>query len=371
MHSRVSIWLASGRTGSTIRRRVQPIGSGPFLVERWERGNQITLRRNPRYWGPHPAYLDRLVVRFQVQGPALREAFRRGELDVASHFPPGFVAELQQEPALRVLSNQRAAGWDHFEIRIGPGGHPALGNKLVRQALAYGIDRAAIVEQFLRVADRSASQRDSAVFPTRSPHYRRNWERYRYRPAEARRLLEEAGCRRGADGIYVCAGSRLSLRFVTTFLVGGFRPRVIELVQTQLRQAGIEVVPSYATTFAIFGQILDSGDFDVALMSWISTPEPSAKTIFGCGGYQNYTGYCQRLVTADLDQAERILDARQQARALNRADLRMARDVPVIPLYQQTQSVAMRSTVRNFGLSLSTQLAPLWNAENWWLADGR
>ena len=97
----------------------------------------------------------------------------------------------------------------------------------------------------------------------------------------------------------------------------------------------------------------------------------SAKAIFGCGGEQNYTGYCQRLVTTDLDQAERILDAERQARVLNRADLRIARDVPVIPLYQQTQSVALRSTVRNFGLSLSTQLAPLWNAENWWVVQGR
>ncbi len=59
-----------------------------------------------------------------------------------------------------------------------------------------------------------------------------------------------------------------------------------------------------------------------------------AKAIFGCGGDQNYTGYCQRLVTADLDQAERILDADQQARVLNRADAQLARDVPVIPLYQ-------------------------------------
>ncbi len=345
-----------------------PIGSGPFIIERWERGKQITLRRNPSYWGSHPAYLDRLVVRFQVQGTALRDAFRRGELDAASHFPPGFVAELQQESALEVLSNQRAAGWDHFEIRLKAGGHPALGNKLVRRALAYGIDRAAIVARVLRDTDRNASPRESAVFPTQSPHYRKNWETYRYRPAETRRLLVQAGCRLGADGIYVCAGSRLSLRFVTTFQAGGFRPRVIELVQTQLRAAGVEVVPSYATTGAIFGQILESGDFDVALFSWISGPDASAKPIFGCGGEQNYTGYCQRLVTADLDQAERILDADQQARVLNKVDAQMARDVPVIPLYQQTQSVAVRSTVRNFGLSLNTQLVPLWNAENWWLA---
>ncbi len=62
----------------------RPIGSGPFLVERWERGKQLTLVRNPRYWGPHAAYLDRIVLRFrgrQVHDPV--EWFRRDELDVA------------------------------------------------------------------------------------------------------------------------------------------------------------------------------------------------------------------------------------------------------------------------------------------------
>jgi len=131
---------------------------------------------------------------------------------------------------------------------------------------------------------------------------------------------------------------------------------------------GVEVVPTFATNVSFFGQILPSGDFDVALFAWIANPDPTfAKFTFGCGGPLNHTGYCQRLVTSDLDQAERILDADQQARVLNRADAQMAKDVPVIPLYQQTQSVALRSTVRNFGLSLNTTLTPLWNAENWWL----
>jgi len=131
---------------------------------------------------------------------------------------------------------------------------------------------------------------------------------------------------------------------------------------------GVEVVPTFATNISFFGQILPSGDFDVALFAWIAAPDPTfAKLLFGCGGFNNHTGYCQRLVTSDLDQAERILDADQQARVLNRADAQMAKDVPVIPLYQQTQSVALRSTVRNFGLSLNTTLTPLWNAENWWL----
>ena len=65
----------------------RPIGSGPFLVERWERGEQLTLVRNPRYWGRR-AYLDRLVLRFRVEGTEPVEWFRRGELDIAWSFSP-------------------------------------------------------------------------------------------------------------------------------------------------------------------------------------------------------------------------------------------------------------------------------------------
>ncbi len=349
-----------------------PIGSGPFLVERWERGKQITLRRNPRYWGPHPAYLDRLVVRFQVQGPAL--CAKRS--DGASWTSPRTSLRVSSPSCSRNLrcgcsrTNGRPAGTTSRSASA-PAAIRRSGTSSCGRALAYGIDRAAIVAQVLRATDRSASQRDSAVFPTRSPHYRRNWERYRYRPAEARRLLEQAGCRRGADGIYVCAGSRLSLRFVTTAPPGGFRPRVIELVQAQLRQAGIEVVPNFATTSAIFDQILGSGDFDVALFSWISLAWRIGEGHLRLRRRAELHGLLPAAGHGRPRSGRTDPRHRQQARVLNRADLRMARDVPVIPLYQQTQSVAMRSTVRNFGLSLSTQLAPLWNAENWWLAEGR
>jgi peptide/nickel transport system substrate-binding protein len=360
-----SVWrdgIDNPKTGS-------PIGSGPFLVERWERGKQLTLRRNPRYWGPHPAYLDRIVVRFQVTGPSLRDAFRRGEIDVATHMPPGVIPGLRGEPGLRVISNQKSPGWDHFEFRMGSGGHPALRSKLVRRALAFGVDRAAIVRSFILGSDPKAVQRDSAVFATRSPYYQRNWRTYEYRPSESRRLLELAGCRRGPDGVYSCDGRRLSLRFMTTVIPGGFRPAVLDLVQAQLRRVGVEVTPSFAASGALFDQIVRSGDFDVALFAWVSGPSAahSAQGIFACGGSQNFTGYCQRLVTAQLDQATRILDPQKQARTLNAADRQLARDVPVLPLYQQTQAIAARDSVRNVGLSLITGVDPLWNAENWWL----
>ncbi len=206
---------------------------------------------------------------------------------------------------------------------------------------------------------------NSAVHLTQSRYYEPNWSKYRYRPAEARRLLEQAGCRSGSDGIFSCGGERLSLRFVTT-AGHPIRAQVLPLIQAQLRAAGVEVVPVFAAPPVFFGQILPQGTFDVALFSWAGSPAASWAPVFGCGGLQNFTGYCQRLVTAHLDQADRILDARRHARVLNRADRGLASDVPTIPLFQFVFTVAYDTSVRNF---VFLPWNPFWNAENWWLAD--
>ncbi len=97
---------------------------------------------------------------------------------------------------------------------------------------------------------------------TQSAHYAPNWRRYRYRPALARRLLEQAGCRRGSGGVYECDGRPLLLRFVTSAGIPP-RARVLSLVQAQLRQVGIAVEQRFASRQVLFGQIIQPGDFDV------------------------------------------------------------------------------------------------------------
>ena len=339
----------------------EPIGSGPFLVERWERGKQLTLVRNARYWGPHPAYLKRLVFRFGVPIGDPAEALRTGDVDI-------YWSGVGRQEAFRRIPGYRLHFWpvqsfEHFEIRLGRGGHPALKIKLVRRALAYGIDRVGVVRSLWGEIDPKLRPLDSMAFPIQSPFYRPNWSMYRYRPGEARRLLEQAGCRRGADGIYACGGEKLSLRLVTTG--GGERRELtIQLVQQQLRQVGIEVKATYAPSAALFGQILTSGDFDLALFAYFTTPDGNAAGPFRCGVPLNITGYCQRLVTRDVDQADRILDQDQRARVLNRADAQMARDVPVIPLLQPLLAAYVRSNIRNY---VDRHPVNRWKAENWWL----
>ena len=342
-----------------------PIGSGPFLVERFERGEALTLRRNPRYWGPHVAHLDRIVFRFSIDPLVVAELFRSRRADVGQwQFSEGLISEIRRISGVRLRVAPDAPGWEHLDIRLGARGHPALKQKLVRRALAYGIDRVAIVQSLFGDLGPGIRPLDSLLFRSSNGFYRPSWSIYRYRPAEARRLLEQAGCRRGTDGIYSCAGERLSLRFVARGTIER-RVRTLERVQAQLGRAGFEVKPEYAPS-QVHDQILETGDFDVTLYAFFGPGAEDGDSVsqYGCGGAQNYSGYCQRLVTRDLDQSDRILDRTQWARVLHRAEAQMLKDVPVIPLFEVPAVAAVRSTVRGYVAHLTD---PTWNAENWWL----
>jgi peptide/nickel transport system substrate-binding protein len=348
----------------------RPIGSGPFLVGSWERGKQLTLVRNERWWGPRRPYLDRIVVRFPREaatlgGAAIADLFRSGEVDIAQRVvgsSEDLVPALRR-PAGVGLRFPLSSGWEHLDLRVAGSGHTALEDKRVRRAVAHAIDRVAIVRALFGDILPAMRPLDSVVYFETDRSYRPNWRIYRRDVASARRLLEQAGCRRGADEIYVCRGERLSFRLVSRG-ASARRAQTLELVRAQLRQVGIDVVPSFMPSAGHDATLL-SGDFDLTLFSWFVPDERSHHHLFGCGGSQNFTGYCQRLVNRELAQATLILDEQERARVLNRADAQLARDVPVLPLFQVPAVVAVRSTVRGF---VPHTLDPTWKAEDWWLA---
>jgi peptide/nickel transport system substrate-binding protein len=348
-----------------------PIGSGPFLVGRVYRGRQFTLVRNPRYWGSHQAYLDRLVFRF-LAPPFPRtglEALRDGTVDAileASHEPEvtGFCRE--QGVFCRTAPE---TGWEHIAFRQGFGGHDALKQRSVRQAIAYGIDRDALVRQLYPDLRRRPwlQPLQNFLFLPHQRFYEPHWKTYGYQPAKARRLLEQAGCRPGADGIYICSGERLSLGLVTTPGLA-VRTRTTELVQAQLRLAGVEVKPSFVSRGAFFGQILPNGDYDLALFQWTTSPDASASAdIWRCKGPANFTGYCDRLVTQEFVESQLIVHAEQRARSLNRADRQMAKHVPALPLFQVPATTAFKGIQLRGLVPNATFEGILWNSEDWWL----
>jgi peptide/nickel transport system substrate-binding protein len=365
--------LAGEDFASAWRNRIEdpgtgrPIGSGPFLLADWKPSEQLTFVRNRRYWGPHRAYLDGFVYRFLPSGDFVG-ALRRGEIDMIDPVPAGMravAAEFHRQPAAGVTSVFRLGPFvEHFHLRVGSGGHRSLKKPLVRQALAYGLDRveiARVVGGFLGASGAALQPADSSVFHPTHPRYQPHWRRYRHRPAEARRLLAQAGCELGQDSVYSCDGNRLTLQLVAPAGVEA-RRRTAELAQVQLRRIGVDLRLTYAPPAILTGQIIPSGRFDITLFA-VASGLGGPVDLFGCQRQSNITDYCDRLMTGDLDEATRILDPSRRAALLNRIGARLAsRAVPSFPLYQSGGFIAFRTTVR--GVS-----SGIWDSENWWLDD--
>ena len=318
----------------------------------------MTLVRNPRYWGPHAAYLDRIVIRFCR---TCRKAPPAGEVDSSDS---GRARSTSRSPATRASSptsgEPRHHGSSHGRRMAGStstSGSAPVVTRRCRTSSSGGRwptgSTGSPSHRRLFGGDRPAASR-RATAPSSSNtsrYYRPNWSGYRYRPDAARRLLEQAGCRRGADGIYSCAGERLSLRFATAAAVDAGAH--VELVQAQLRQAGSRYPVSALVGFGRSS----GGDFDVALFAWFVRRRTIGVKDSRLRRRPQLHGLLREAGHARPRPGDRILDAEQRARVLNRVDAQLAKDVPAIPLFQtagrRTPSrrpcvASIRGAVRSF-----------------------
>jgi ABC-type transport system substrate-binding protein len=128
------------------------------------------------------------------------------------------------------------------------------------------------------------------------------------------------------------------------------------------------VQPVYAPNEQLFGTILPAGDFEVALVG-SGKSAPGDVIYDSCGG--DITGYCSRLLAADIDQFNRTFVPARRVLVANRIDRRLAAAVPALPLFQFPLTYVVQKGLQGVvanGFGALTTGGTLWNAENWWLA---
>jgi peptide/nickel transport system substrate-binding protein len=173
------IFQPTGTFGSA-----HPIGSGPFKFESWTRGDRLVLARNDGYWGTKPS-LDRVIIRPISDNSARLQALQNGEIQGYDNAEPQDVKSLQKNTALKVIERPAFnVGYVGFNSSRAP-----TNNKLVRQAIAYGLDRKAVVDTFY--AGRGQVAREFQ--PPQLFGWTPNVIQYPYNPAKAKALLRKAG----------------------------------------------------------------------------------------------------------------------------------------------------------------------------------
>jgi peptide/nickel transport system substrate-binding protein len=358
-----SVWrdaIDNPRTGD-------PISDGPFVFGSWSRGDRLTLVRNEHYWA-RKAHLSRLVFRFLPDAASQLEAFRSHLVDLVLPLPDKLLlSDLTARPGVRIAKGASNV-WEHIAFNLGPKANPLLRSPFVRRAIAYGIDRHALVVQLYKELFPGLKILQSAVYLPFSPAYASHWQQWRYRPRTAVALLRSHGCRRGSDGIFSCRGRRLSFRFTSTS-GNQLRQLTFEQVQAQLEAVGIELQADFEPPALAFPR-LEAGDWEIFLFAWNMASEPTEgdASLFSCHAKLNVYGYCNARVTRLLDNALTKLRATRRAALLNRADALMAKDVPFLPLFVKPGYALYNSRIRNVVWNANADSMIFWNAQDWWIA---
>lgn len=161
------------------------IGTGPYKVRSYRSGVELVLDANDDYWGGRPSLAS---LRFWVvpEVGARIAALRSGEVHIATDIPPDQFPVITADARLEVVgggvANHRVLSYDTT--------NPVLRNPLVRRAIGLAIDREMIVSALW--SDKLPVTR-SHQFPAYRELYLADWPMPRHDPAEARRLLAEAG----------------------------------------------------------------------------------------------------------------------------------------------------------------------------------
>jgi len=171
-----------------------PIGTGPFKFVKWVRGDNVEMARFDGYWNPELPYLDKVVFKFIGDASAQLAALKAGDIDVISSIAA-------PESAMTLSKDKRFTvtfGTSTGEVIMSTNNKvKPFDNKLVRQAMAYAIDRQAVVEL---VMFGYGTPIGSHWSPS-TPYYTDLTQKFAYDPVKAKELLKEAGYPDGFSAI--------------------------------------------------------------------------------------------------------------------------------------------------------------------------
>ena len=354
----------------------KPVGTGPFTMSDCTPQN-IKYLKNPTYWQKGLPYIQEVdYPAFTDNDPANR-FLAAGNADWGGQFIPNIDSYY--------LAKDRAHNhyWfppiDNINIWINQT-LPLLNDKAVRQAMAYGIDRAK-VSQNGEYGYEPAGNQSGVLTPTFSSwidQAQAGKYGYKFDPNKAGQLLQAAGYTKGSDGIYAnSAGKRLSFDIIS---ISGYTDWTasLQVVAQNLKSMGIEI-KEHDLNQNDYANNLYTGNYQLAYGSLSTSPGPSpfyelrntldSQTTADIGQTAggDYERYKNPSVDTLFDQFAATTDSAKQHQIMSQIEKSMLEDVPVIPV---TEGVAWYEySTKSIG-GWPTQSDPFsapapWNLPDW------
>lgn len=231
---------------SADNNKSNPVGTGPFKFQRWVKGDRIEMVKNSGYWGK-PVKLRKAIIKIIPDPAAATAALMAGDIDAFANFPaPEALSQLETNPQLKVV-----IGNTEGETILSTNNQRGPFKKLkVRQALAFAIDRQAIIDGAMFGYGKPIGTH----FSPHHPAYVDLTKKFAYNPEKSKKLLAEAGYPNGFKAVIKLPPPSYARR-------GG------EIVASQLRKVGIELEIVPVEWAQWIGDVFKKRDYDLTIVS--------------------------------------------------------------------------------------------------------
>jgi len=341
----VSKRAAAQATGEDFDRGRAAVGTGPFKLARFARGDRIEFTRHDDYWGGRVPW-DRLTLLILPSDPVRTATLLASQVDAIEHVPTADIARLRKHPAFRL---EQTVSWRTIFLHVDQGrdrppgvlskaGKPLATNPFkdvrVRRAMSMAINRQAIAERVMEglampaanVLSPSVIGHDPAVKP--EP----------YDPEGAKKLLAEAGY---SDGFAVTIATPNN-RYIND-------EQVAQTVAQMLARVGIAAKVEAMPLSVYFGKARNK-EFGVALLGWGSRAADLALRSLAATanpdkgyGTWNWGGYSNPQLDELIAQSLGTVDPDKREALARNASALAAAEVAFIPLHYQVVTWAMKS----------------------------
>lgn len=314
--------------------------TGPFRVTGFGSQRELTLERNPDWWGPAPA-VERIRVQLVADPQARAQIALAGQADIADLMPGSAVPMLREADGL-ALAGAPAANTVTVYLNPASPAAPALADQRVRQALAWAVDRAEVAE----IAGEGLLDTAPSWLAS-NPAYPGADEQgfVRHDPDLAGRLLDEAGWSPGPDGRRAKDAVPLRFRLQTW----GSEGPTGEVLQAQWERIGATVELSHVDD-SLVQQARERGDWDAQTAAFTTLGNvPSLFAVqLGPDGSGNYGGYDIPGVAELVARADTAPTEDDRTAAILELNALHAEVVPGVPVHPRLQATAVADRVQGF-----------------------
>jgi len=333
--------------------KTHPMGSGPFKFINYDNQQQVVdLEAFADYWEGAPK-LPSVRIRVLPDMNQLQAELQAGRVDIApmpTSLSPDAVKRLEQDPNLQV----KVFNGSNVVLLTINTASPPLDNVKLRQAIAHGIDRQTIINTLLGGYGKVAH----SIIPEESWSYTPG-QTYSFDPAASKRLLDEAGFR-DLDGAGPRARLDKPIRYgLSGSSIAGRNYAVV--IQNQLKEVGIPIeIQTYEGT-TLFDE-MRGGNFQIGYSQWVGGNQDPIfyKDLFATSEIptgnkisRNRSRYSNPELDRLVEEAVNTFDRVRGRELYKQIQDMVSRDVPVFPLWYQSNIVIARKNVGNIQVNAS------------------